>query len=267
MYRTVTAFVLALTISSGILAQSTIVPIVELRGGGLLGGVRDGKWIEPSIAFESLTEDSKVKLIGFTGAEKASPIGLKRGPVEDVCDDFFRMDLGLEPRSGVAIGTAAGWNPVPRIPKTLSPKTAALRTAVAAMLRTKRIIRPKVVITSAYAVDIEGDGIIETILSATYSKRGFNEGSSVGDYSFVMIHRSVTGKVSNLLVDGEFIRNSSEFGAPNQYEIQAIADLNGDGRMEIVVYSQYYEGAGTAAFEVEGGRPKHIKVMTIGCGV
>ncbi len=112
MYRTVTAFVLALTISSGILAQSTIVPIVELRGGGLLGGVRDGKWIEPSIAFESLTEDSKVKLIGFKGAEKASPVGLKRGPVEDVCDDFFRMDLGLEPRSGVAIGKQKGRNPL-----------------------------------------------------------------------------------------------------------------------------------------------------------
>ncbi|MBX7054219.1 MAG: hypothetical protein K1X36_04615 [Pyrinomonadaceae bacterium] len=267
MHRLVTAFVLAFVLSFGVLAQSTIIPIVELRGGGLLGGVRNQKWIEPSIVFESLNVDSKVKLIGFGGLEPSSSIGLKRGPVEDVCQDFYRMELDLEPRDGVAIGAAAGWNPVPRIPKELSPKSAALRNAAAALLRTKGILRSKVIVTGAYSVDLDGNGKIETILSATYSKRGFNEGSSVGDYSFVMIQSSVGGKVSNRLVDGEFIRHSSEFGAPNQYEVQAIADLNGDGRMEIVVYSQYYEGAGTAAFEVEGGHPKHIKALTIGCGV
>ena len=267
MIRSIAAVVLACVISSAVLGQSAIVPIVELRGGGLLGGVRDGKWVEPSLAFEALTEASKVKLVGFGGVEKASPIALKRGPVEDVCEDFYRMELGLEPRSGIGIGTSAGWDPMPRAVKKISPDTAGNRAAAAALLRTKRITRSKIVITGAYSTDLDGDGTCETILSATYSKRGFNEGTSVGDYSFVMIRRSVGGRTSNQLVDGEFIRNSTEFGAPNQYEVQAIADLNGDGKMEIVVYSQYYEGAGTAAFEFAGGRPKHIKVMTIGCGV
>ena len=42
------------------------------------------------------------------------------------------------------------------------------------------------------------------------------------------------------------------------------ADLNGDGRMEIVVYSYYYEGSFTTAYTLKDGKVK--AVLDAGCG-
>ena len=75
----------------------------------------------------------------------------------------------------------------------------------------------------------------------------------------------VGGKPQNILIGGEFYPKAIKFAAPNEYSIQAIADLNGDGRMEIVMHAAYYEGAGSEIYDVSGAKPK--MVLGIGCGV
>jgi hypothetical protein len=45
-----------------------------------------------------------------------------------------------------------------------------------------------------------------------------------------------------------------------------MADLNGDGRMEVIVQTDYYEGGSTAAYELSGTGALE-SVMAAGCGV
>ena len=55
----VACFVITFAIS-GIGAQTAVVPIIELKGRGLMGGVKNGKWIAPtkvSPKLKSQTED------------------------------------------------------------------------------------------------------------------------------------------------------------------------------------------------------------------
>ncbi len=260
-------FLLA-SLSSSVLGQSQTVPIVDLRVGGLLGGVRDGKWIEAGIAAESiLNGPMDMNVFGFGGKERRTIPSARRAPVEDVCQDFYRIKLGFKERLGLALGVNASWKPMPRIPTKIDPKSATYTGAVGAFLKKKGLARSAIKITQGYRIDLNGDGVDEVLIAATYFRKGFTAGSSSGDYSFIMIRTTKGKATTDQLVDGNFFKKGVDFGAPNRYEISSIADLNGDGRMEIVVYSEYYEGAGTAAFEYVKGKPQLIKELSIGCGV
>jgi hypothetical protein len=46
------------------------------------------------------------------------------------------------------------------------------------------------------------------------------------------------------------------------YHISAIADLNGDGRLEIAMYSAYYEGSSSDIFDLNGTKLTAV----LGCG-
>ena len=107
----------------------------------------------------------------------------------------------------------------------------------------------------------------EVLISATYYKGGLSSSANVGDYSFVMVRKAVGKIVTNHLLVGDFITKRIDFGAPTENAISAIADLNGDGKMEIVLNGSYYEGDFAGAFEMKAGKPAKIKEFEIGCGV
>ena len=96
--------------------------------------------------------------------------------------------------------------------------------------------------------------------------------SPAGSYSMVLLRRLVAGKVDTQLVEGEFYRkayrtpteNDASFDAPNAYKVVGTFYLDGDGKLEIVVHSQYYEGEMTTIYQCD---PKKAEaVLSVGCG-
>ena len=153
------------------------------------------------------------------------------------------------------------------MPKPIDKSNATYKTAVANFLKKKGIARPNVKITDAFRIDLEGDGTEEVVIAATYYKGGLTSDAKVGNYSVIMLRKAVGKTVTDHLLVGDFILKNVEFGAPNEYHISAIADLNGDGKMEVVYYGNYYEGDSAGAYEMRNGRPMMIKEFEIGCGV
>jgi hypothetical protein len=258
-------FAFALSLSVG--AQSTLVPIVELGNRGLLGGVQNGKWIAPSKVSPKMKNETEFVLVGWSGVEEGGVGVGTKAEQEDVCQDFTRFEFDLQLDHGVAIGSTAKWNPVPRPPKAIDKNGAVYKTVVTNFLRKKGITRPVVRIKEAFRVDLEGDGVEEVVLSATYYKNGLSSDASVGDYSFVIVRKSAGKVVTDHLLEGDFILKKIDFGAPTENHVSAIADLNGDGKMEIVLNGRYYEGDFASAFEMKNGKPVKIKEFEIGCGV
>jgi len=249
------------------LAQSTIVPMVELKTRGLMGGVQNGRWVAPAKVKPKLKTETEFVLVGWKGVEEGGVTLAKKGEQEDVCQDFTRMEFELKQDHGVAIETGAKWNPTPRIPKAIDVNNATYKTAVTSFLKKKGIAQPVVRIQEAFRIDLEGDGVEEVVLSATYYKKGLSSDAAAGDYSFVIVRKAVGKIVTDHLLQGDFILKKVNFGAPTENHISAIADLNGDGKMEIVLYGFYYEGEFASAFEMKNGRPVKIKEFEIGCGV
>lgn len=256
-----------LLFSSFALAQDKPVAIVDLRIGGLIGGSQNGAWVAPGLAAESiLLHSMDLNIFGFSSREKGVMRNVKRGTIDDVCQDFFRV--GGRRRLGLAIGSNAKWKPMPRIPKRISAQNIVYKRAVASFLKKQGVKNPIVRITQAFQIDLDGDGQDEVVITATRVSDRYFTRLNAGDYSLVLLRTVTKTGVMDLMVDGNIYKPGQEdVGPPQRYEITGIADLNGDGKMEIVIYAEYYEGAGTAAFEMRGGKLEMIKEVQAGCGV
>ena len=89
----------------------------------------------------------------------------------------------------------------------------------------------------------------------------------------VLLRRVVAGKVETQLVAGEFhpkaypgkgSDDDATFDAPNVYKVMGAFDLNGDGKMEIVIGSNYYEGEEITIYRCD---PEKVEpLLSVSCG-
>ena len=243
--------------------QEDFVPIAYANG--LLGGVVKGKWLSGQEVAPLLKEKTEFVIVGLKGVEKTGAIFGSKGEEFGACPDVTSINFEPKNESSLAVGANAKWNLVPRIAKfnALTDKTSV--KIAAAFLKTKSIVKAKVKLTQAFSVDLDGDGQNERIIVGNYYKRGMMEEPGAGDYSFVLLRKTVKGKPQNILLEGDFFTRKGEYAPPNEREISAVADLDGDGNMEIVLHGYYYEGDWSIVFQLKEN--KAIKVLEVDCGL
>jgi FG-GAP repeat len=248
-------------------------PIVEVQTGYLFGATTEGKWIKAEEAAKALLGERTYQVYGLTQSFGEARGGKPKPSEEDVCSDVLTVTLSPNPDKG-AIALAAPWNALPRKPQLMDRTQKVYVDAVHDFLKTKGINEPKVKIENILRVDLDGDGEEEVLISATnyfQKEEGAPMRSPAGSYSMVLLRRVIIGKVETQLVQGEFYPKAykddeeSSFNAPNTYKVIAVLDLDGDGKMEVVVASQYYEGGATTIYRCN---PEKIEeLLSVACGV
>jgi hypothetical protein len=250
---------------------SDLHPIVEVQSGYLFGAASDGKWLKAEESARSVKADTTYQIYSLT-AKLGEATGSAPKSVDEPCPNTMEVTLSEKPEDGV-IALAAPWNALPRKPRMADTTQQVYVDAVRDFLKTKGIEQPKLKIESIVRVDLDGDGEEEVLISATnyFSKKDrVPMRSPAGSYSMVLLRRVVAGKVETQLVQGEFypkayVSSDGSFNAPNAYSVIAVLDLDGDGKMEVVVASNYYEGAETTIYRCD---PKKIEaLLSVACGV
>ncbi len=257
-------------------AAGELHPIVEVQNGYLFGATADGKWIKAEEAAKALRGETTYRIYGLTQSLGEAKGGKPKPAEEEVCSDLLTVSLSSQPEKG-AIALAAPWNALPPKVQILDATQQVYVDAARDFLKTKGIDKPKVKIESILRVDLDGDGEEEVLISAT---NYFRKDESVpmrspaASYSMVLLRRVVAGKVETQLVEGEFhpkaypgkgTDDDASFDAPNAYKVIAVLDLDGDGKMEIVVRSDYYEGGATTIYRCN---PKKVEeLLSVACGV
>lgn len=236
----------------------------------LIGGMVGGKWMEASAVAPKLKGGEKYRFYNLSG-QAGESVGAGPKSAADYCSDTMEVEFAPKPAEGVVLAIGGQWNAMPRAPQVLVKTGQIYEAAVSHILRGKRFAQPRINITRILRVDLEGDGTEETLVSATHYRDGMGDDTPMatrpkdGDYSFVFLRKLIRGRVQTIIIDGEFYpRIKEDTGPPNQYIVSAVADVDGDGRMEVIVRSDYYEGGGSTIYSVRGNR---IKQMTsCGCG-
>jgi FG-GAP repeat len=245
-------------------------PIVEVQSGYLFGAIAGGKWIKADEAVKSMPDETTYRVYGLTQSLGEAK-GNKPKHEEVPCEETFSVPLSKTPEKSV-IAVAGTWNALPRKVQSLDTTQKIYVDAVRDFLKTKGIDQPQAKIDKIIRADFDGDGEEEVLISATnyLSKDGrVPMRSPAGSYSCVLLRRVVAGKVETQLVEGEFhpkayVRKEDSFDAPNAYKVIATLDLDGDGKMEVVVGSNYYEGEAITIYRCE---PRKVEaVLTVGCG-
>lgn len=259
-------FLAALMLASCLRASADMSPIVDVRHRYLIGAIQSGKWIEPTDAGRSVKPGAKLHAYGLSGEVGTVQI-LKVDTDNEPCPDRPVVKLRPSKLRNGAIAFSASWNPLPRKPKSGGTKLQQHVDVVREFLRTHGLRDPVVHISQVLSVDLDGDGHDEFVISATHYKGGdkIPDESTANTYSCVLVERTVDGKAIAQLVDGEFYPKAKADSAPNKFEIAALIDLNGDGKIDLVVRSAYYEGDEISVYEY---RPSGVKkVLSVGCGL
>jgi hypothetical protein len=160
---------------------------------------------------------------------------------------------------GVAI--SAPWELQPHLFEAITPD--ATHSGYARdLLATRGLVVPNPIVTQAFRTDLEGDGVNEVIVVAQRLEGGYFPYE--GDFSLAFMRKVVGGTVETAILGESVLTDDTTI--PTVYSIGAVADLNGDAKMEIVITSAYYEGLGVEVWEHQGDDIGPTPVLAAGCG-
>ncbi len=240
----------------------------------VVGAFSDKKWANSEQSATLISGDT------FKFYSHAAPTGsFKAGKPESMgvpCEETFSVPLKPSHKSkAFEIGISATWNPRPRA-VTVLPNTSLAYVKIASeFLSQKGLKNILVKLTSVIKTDFDNDLTDEVfIVGRHFQESGSGDyfppaGGKKGDYSFVLMRKIVAGKVQTISVAGDVSLKDIDIEASNRhlemlYDIAGLLDLNGDGKLEVVLYSAYYEGYNFEITEWNG--KKFVSRTSSGCG-
>ncbi len=207
-------------------------------------------------------EDYQIAVIGL----EATTTG---GPQDLVCEPVFNLGVVLENDHllgewpgpyGVAI--SAPWDLQPNLFEAFADD-GTFAAIASGLLAERGLVVADPVIKQLFRADLEGDGINEILVVAEDIRGRFLP--EVGDYSIIFMQKVVEGDVQTVVL-GDSVITDLEGSFVVGFSVGAVADLSGDGQMEIVVDSAFFEGLGVDVWEYVDDDIGLFPYLQTGCG-
>jgi hypothetical protein len=250
------------TTSAAVAGNWAATPIVA-AGFGALGWWDGANWVqvEPATALPVAGgEDYQVALIGL----EAIIVG---GPPATLCEPLnnpgvvFENEQVLGDWPGpLGVGISAPWVIVPHLVEQIEDD-GTYSAFAAELLAERGLDVPDPAMKQIVQVDLEGGGVNEVLVVAEDVSEGLF--AQDGDYSIAFVRRTVAGEVQTDIL-GESVIVTADNPVVESYSYGAVADLNGDARMEIVLTTAYYEGIFVEVWEYGDGGP--VARISSSCG-
>lgn len=254
--------IILIFIASQLKAQTIVA---DVNGGYLLGAYKDSVYVVDTLAATWLKGGEKYQVYDLRGS-----LGQVTGSTSEnmpPCFDtyYLSFDTLFENADGCAIALSSAHDAFPKVLDHLHPGNENASAIVLQWLSDSGITKPVASVNQIIRTDLENDGQDEMLISATLYTDEFLSSADAGNYSVVLMEKIVDGKHIIIPVIYELYIERTEAIAPMTYSIGGILDIDGDGKYEIILQWQYYEGAGVIIIRMKGNEPEFI--MGSGCGV
>jgi hypothetical protein len=120
------------------------------------------------------------------------------------------------------------------------------------------------VIKQLFRTDLEGDGVNEVLVVAEDVPANFL--MEPGDYSIAFMRKVVQGEVQTAVIH-ETVAHDEEDTFAGAHSFGGVADLNNDGKTELITGSAFFEGFTVTIWEYVNDDLGPVAVLDIGCGV
>lgn len=273
---------------SSIGSAGVIAPVLYLPDDCLMGVAIGGKWLDGKTAAPQLGKSARAYQLytqsGRTKTQTCSapdpdPEGVDPGRAHD-----FTVRCGLKnPETPEAdpflIGIGGATTPLPRPVTFLTGNPAVYRKVVQDYLQ-RRIPNAPVTLDRVIRVDLEGDGKDEVLIAAHYFVRRKMDICSKEDcplplrgkpgwYSVVLLRKLDGSQVKTTAIAEDVypITAKLEERVPTYYNIVGLFDVDGDGRFELLISSDYYEGGYTDLLQFGKRREGNLEgTVLASCG-
>ena len=144
-------------------------------------------------------------------------------------------------------------NPRPRPVRRLATSNEVYQAAAAEVLAGLGIDDAEPEVVQAIAADLDGDGTDEVVVVVEQARDTADNYGGAGDYSVAFVRQVVDGAVTTATFQVSLGRDTPELVPPRDMDVvrvAAIADFNGDGRMEIGTELHFWEGSTMAVHEL-----------------
>jgi hypothetical protein len=216
----------------------------------LLGGVNRETWLVPDMSVARFSGEATYSLHSLTQEAKYFVWG-KLPEFSPTCK-VYSVGTDASLAEGGFVGVVDGWVVTKRPVMELPDEGQFYQQAVIDWLKEEGLSTPQVDSLRVYRVDIEGDGVDEVFISAAHLDESQHT-ALAGDYSIVLLRQVVGNDAVTKLVAGDIYRSQEpEMTFPRTYTLTNFIDLNQDGRLEVVVEIQKWEGFGARVFQIDG---------------
>ena len=234
--------------------EGSISPILYVSAASdtfwLLGGIsKNGEWLQPAQISPYLHGGMYVDLYEMGSHTSVNVLDWNFLPR---CQAYSVDSNGSVPGPGVAV--RRDWQVQTRAIGEISTDEPIYSQAVADWLKSQGAMPAQIHVTRVLQVDLEGDGVNEVLVNATYFASTVMPISQAGDYSVVLLRKVSGNEVITIpIVADLYVSTTPEATYPNTYSLVNTLDLNQDGNLEIIVEIHRWEGKGAVVFNISGG--------------
>ena len=234
--------------------------------GLLVGGLNKGKWMPYDdfyaagiVDFDGFAYDVYVEDELTGQAEGGLPLSFLTGePVAPDGDLNELSDVKLYDENGEQvvydIALNADWELFPRGYERLDTDQPEYLALAEDMIAGTGVEDPVTELKQVISVDLNGDGTDEVLIAADNTADGQFEQAGEGDNAVLIFRKMVDGQPVDQLVDSYILTEDLDYASVYRllYEVMTCTDLDGDGTLEVVVKSWYYEGVTYSVYRLDG---------------
>ncbi|MCB0102039.1 MAG: hypothetical protein KDD74_08350 [Anaerolineales bacterium] len=226
----------------------------------LLGGVQNGSWLSDEETLLLLEYERLIDVYEYpTGWVGNTTIHNVIDLDPPFCGMYF-IGSDLLETSGWQFAFYQGWQ-VTLHPWTELPTSEIYTQTVHDWLTMQGLAQPQIQISRILKVDIEGDGVDEVFIEASYFKTPNPQSpqAEYGDYSIILMRKVSGNSVSVIPIIADLYHNIKPNALfPHTYFLNSFIDLNQDGNLEVVLDITRWEGSGMMVYEVKEWRVTQV---------